>query len=79
LLAFGHLVESLFVKFSRHQVLAVGAAIFNDFAGCFLCFAVKMNDPRDRFVEKIEIMANNEKGTAVRAKKRKKPVAGIGI
>jgi hypothetical protein len=43
LLAFGHLAEPLFVKFSRDEVLAVGAAVFNDFASCLFRFAVEVD------------------------------------
>ena len=59
--------------------MAIGALVLDDLTNGIFGLSVEMDDARDRLVEEIKIMTDDEQGASVSTQKLEEPVPGIGI
>ena len=67
------------VALAGRLVLRVGALVVGDLADVGLAGAVEVQDPGDRLVEQLEVVADDDQGAAVGAEEVEQPVAGVVV
>ena len=79
LLADGHLGQSLFVLASGREVLRVGPLVLDERPDVVVAATVEVQDARDRGVEQVEVVADDDERAAVLGKESEQPVAGVVV
>ena len=75
----GELGLALLVLGPRPHVLGVRAAVLDDVPGGVLGGPVEVQDPGDRLVEQVEVVADDEQRAAVRAHVAEEPLLGVDV
>src|SRR5690606_17917284 len=75
----GLLGQAAFVLGPGSEVLAVRAAVLDDVARRGLARTVEVQDPGDRLVEQIEVVADHEQGTAILTEEVHQPALRVDV